>query len=401
MTIVHPRAAAAAAIIAGALALAAPAAAKPALQCGDTVTHSVTLTRDLTNCPDWGLLIGADGITVDLNGHTIDGTVTQITDCDVRPSGPAGIGNPSYDRVTIENGTLQQFSGGFGAGTETTGMSDSTLRNLTARDNRFSGIEMGSRFGHNDDNRIVNNHVYGNGCGDGIALNTSARTLVAHNRSHDNHQGILVCCSQHDVVRDNVVTHNAENGIGICCDGSANLIERNEVTDNANNGVIVFANADGTLIRGNHVARNGDDIVIDEGVDDTTIAHNLVTDALGCPFCEPPTGFGILVVADANDNTIADNVVSRTKEDGIRVLDFDPADPENPVPTGTTLRGNLVTHAGHDGIRTDSAAAVLTRNAAYFNHDLGIEAVPGTTDGGGNRARHNGNPAECVGVICH
>jgi parallel beta-helix repeat protein len=401
MTIVHPRAAAAAAILAGALALAAPAAAKPALQCGDTVTHSVTLTRDLTNCPDKGLVIGADGITVDLNGHTIDGTVTQLTDCDAPPFGPAGISNPGYDRVTIKNGTLQQFFAGFGAGTETTGMSNSTLRDLTARDNRFSGITMGSRYGHNDDDRIVHNHVYGNGCGDGIGLNTSARTLVAHNRSHDNGGGISVCCSQDDVVRDNVVTRNAENGITICCDGRKNLIEGNEVTDNANNGIQVFFNADGTLIRGNHVARNGDDIVLDGGANDTTVAHNLVTDALGCPFCDPPTGFGILVVEDANDNVIAENIVARTKEDGIRILDFDPADPENPVPTGTTLRGNLVSHAGHDGIRTDSAAAILTRNAAYFNHDLGIEAVPGVTDGGGNRARHNGNPAQCVGVSCH
>lgn len=400
MTSIHHRAAAAAAILAGALALAAPAAAQPALQCGDTLTHSVTLTRDLTNCPDWGLLIGADGITVDLNGHTIDGTVTQITDCDVRPSGPAGIGNPSYDRVTVENGTLQQFSSGFGAGTETTGMSDSTLRNLTARDNRFSGISMGSRDGHNDGNRIVHNHVYGNGCGDGIALNTSRGNLVAHNRSHDNREGILLCCSQDNVVRDNVVTHNAENGIVICCDGRANLIEGNEVTDNVNNGIAVLFNAEGTVIRRNHVARNGDDIVLDEA-SGNTVAHNLVSDALGCPFCDPPTGFGILVVADANDNTLVDNLVSRTQEDGIRVLDFDPADSENPVPSGTVMRGNLVSHAGHDGIRTDSAAAVLTRNAAYFNHDLGIEAVPGATDGGGNRARHNGNPAECVGVTCH
>jgi parallel beta-helix repeat protein len=400
MTLIHPRAVAAAAALAAALALAAPAAAKPALKCGDTLTHSVKLTRSLTDCPDKGLLIGADGITVDLNGHTIDGTVTQLTDCDAPPFGPAGITAGGYDGLTVKNGTVQQFFAGFGAGTETTGMSDSTLRDLTARDNRFAGITMGSRFGHNDDNRIVHNQLYGNGCGDGIALNTSRGTVVAHNRSHDNGGGISICCSQDDVIRDNVVTHNAENGIAICCDGSENVVEGNEVTDTANNGIHVFLNADGTLIRGNHVARNGDDIVLDGGVNETTVAHNLVTDALGCPFCDPPTGFGILLAEDANDNVIAENVVARTKEDGIRVLDDDPDDPENPVPSGTTLRGNLVTRAGHDGIRTDSAAAVLTRNAAYLNHDLGIEAVPGVTDGGGNRARRNGNPAQCIGVAC-
>jgi len=32
--------------------------------------------------------------------------------------------------------------------------------------------------------------------------------------------------------------------------------------------------------------------------------------------------------------------------------------------------------------------------------DLGIEAVPGVTDGGGNHAAANGNPAQCVNLAC-
>ena len=399
MTTFHSRTAAALAL-AGALALAAPAAAKPTVSCGDTLTHSVTLTRDLTDCPGDGLVIGADGITVDLDGHTIDGTVTQLPGCAEPPFGVAGIANGGgYDRLTIEDGTLQQFANGLSAGSETTGMSNSILRDLRARDNRFGGITLGSRDGRNDANRIVHNHAYGNGCADGISLNTARGNLVAHNRSHDNAQGIGVCCGERNVVRDNAAVHNADNGIAICCDGRENRVEGNAVRDNANNGIIVFFNAEGTLIRGNHVARNGDGIVLDEA-SGNTVAHNLVSDALGCPFCDPPTGFGIAVVGHADDNVVAGNVVSRTKEDGIRILDFDPADPGNPVPAGTELRGNLVTHAGHDGIRSDSAAAALTRNAAYFNHDLGIEAVPGVTDGGGNRARRNGDPAQCAGVAC-
>jgi hypothetical protein len=64
------------------------------------------------------------------------------------------------------------------------------------------------------------------------------------------------------------------------------------------------------------------------------------------------------------------------------------------------LEHNLAFGAGHDGIQVDSAAALLTGNAAFFNHDLGIEAMPGVTDGGGNRAHRNGNPAQCTGVAC-
>ena len=60
------------------------------------------------------------GITVDLNGHTIDGVATQIEDCDVSPFGSAGIQNSGgYDGLTIKNGTLQQFFSGFNAGSDT------------------------------------------------------------------------------------------------------------------------------------------------------------------------------------------------------------------------------------------------------------------------------------------
>jgi hypothetical protein len=39
-------------------------------------------------------------------------------------------------------------------------------------------------------------------------------------------------------------------------------------------------------------------------------------------------------------------------------------------------------------------------NTANRNHDLGIEAVPGVIDGGGNKASGNGNPAQCLNVVC-
>src|SRR3954447_10185545 len=60
---------------AASLVLAAGAGAtrsKP-VACGDTITASVRLDHDLADCPDNGIVIGADGITLDLNGHTIDG----------------------------------------------------------------------------------------------------------------------------------------------------------------------------------------------------------------------------------------------------------------------------------------------------------------------------------------
>ena len=60
--------------------LAGPALAHDpeVVTCGQTLTHSVKLARDLTNCPGNGLVIGANRITVDLNGHTVDGAPGDV-----------------------------------------------------------------------------------------------------------------------------------------------------------------------------------------------------------------------------------------------------------------------------------------------------------------------------------
>src|SRR5262245_57242965 len=63
-----------------------------ALTCGQTVTTSVTLTADM-HCAGKGLAIGKDGITVNLNGHTLTGSGIQ-----------EGIFDAASAKVTIKNG---------------------------------------------------------------------------------------------------------------------------------------------------------------------------------------------------------------------------------------------------------------------------------------------------------
>src|SRR5204862_977171 len=62
------------ALISGGHAFAAQRQAMAAQpSCGGTITADTTLVSDLTNCPGDGIVVGADNITLDLNGHTIDG----------------------------------------------------------------------------------------------------------------------------------------------------------------------------------------------------------------------------------------------------------------------------------------------------------------------------------------
>ncbi len=170
-------------------------------------------------------------------------------------------------------------------------------------------------------------------------------------------------------------------------------------------------------MRANRVARNGAGI----GVfgDRNRIAGNDVAGAVGCS--DGGCGSGIELAGQAN--VIVHNAVAHTLLDGIRVAPFEKDVPttdsvvrENVVRdagvdglsvgtagegavTGTLLERNLALGSGDDGIDVESPLTTLTRNLALHNADLGIEAVPGVTDGGGNRARANGNRAQCSVVI--
>jgi hypothetical protein len=53
-----------------------------------------------------------------------------------------------------------------------------------------------------------------------------------------------------------------------------------------------------------------------------------------------------------------------------------------------------------DRIDVDAPGTRLRGNNATNNHDLGIEAVPGVVDAGGNTASGNGNPLQCTNVFC-
>ena len=75
--------------------------------CGDTITTDTTLESDLVDCPNDGIVIGADNITLDLNGHTIDGDGRRVDsgpegeDCDVGMLNRTG-----YNRLTVVGGTI-------------------------------------------------------------------------------------------------------------------------------------------------------------------------------------------------------------------------------------------------------------------------------------------------------
>ena len=95
----------------------ADAAGQRQPKCGDTITADMTLHRNLVNCPNNGIVIGADNITLDLNYHTIDGDGRSTHGCNPDTEFcDVGVANFGHDGVTVVHGSLRQFGGGVDFG---------------------------------------------------------------------------------------------------------------------------------------------------------------------------------------------------------------------------------------------------------------------------------------------
>ena len=87
-----------------AVGLIAPGAAQAkAVKCGQVVKKDLTLTQNLdcSSVDSGGLVVGKDGITIDLGGHTITGAGSSALN--------EGIENEGHDNVTITNGAITRF----------------------------------------------------------------------------------------------------------------------------------------------------------------------------------------------------------------------------------------------------------------------------------------------------
>ncbi|HEY5840550.1 MAG TPA: right-handed parallel beta-helix repeat-containing protein [Mycobacterium sp.] len=375
-----------------------PATAEPParLACGATVTTDTKLTSDLSNCPDNGLVIGADGITLDLNGHTVGGDSAPVVSCPADTICNSGISNIGHHDVSIKGGTVQ----GFGIGVLFTRASQYRIQRIRATSNADLGILVSqstrSRVDHSSSSggvnglvivestnmRLDHNAVTG---AQGFAIlvaQGSSRSRVDQNVLDGNENGILLLESRDITVRGNRVSHSSGAAIDIE-QANGNHVSANVLTSSGDG--VILTEAHGNQISDNSVTGTGffgfPDTggfgVILDGAEDNLIQRNTVTGGRG-----PAILVSTLDSENTSKrNTVASNVVNSKLDSGIVV-------------------NNNATANGDDGIHVDAAGTTVTRNTANHNLDLGIQAVPAVIDGGGNTARGNGNPAQCVNVLC-
>ena len=366
--------AALAAIVGAALTLRPSPALASHLRCGDTVTTDTTLDSDLVDCPNNGIVVGADGITVDLNGHRIDGDGTEFADCPRRQICDGGVVNDGHDRVTVKDGSVREFAVGVVA----FGVRNQEVVSVSSSKNDF----FGAVFGGSSNSEVRNGSFSHNIApeGDGIGLFDSDHIKVAGNSIKDNPgPGIHVDAS------DNLIKRNrlAQNGPSILIDGDDNEVRHNRVVEG---GGILVGLGDDNLIVANRVARADDALGVENGRGNL-VARNAVIDAGGYGI---RLGIGNPSIGGGH-NVVRRNLVKRSADDGFRVFAKD---------GHSVLRRNVAIRAGDDGFAIRNRTTKVVGNRAVRSADLGFAAVAGVIDGGGNVARHNGDERQCRHIAC-
>lgn len=303
------------ALLATSWGFAAPASAAPAQDpgCGSVVTTSIRLRADIGPCAGDGLVIAADGVTVDLGGHHVFGILSPSPGLAANAADASGITFRGTTGSQVMNGEVSRFAMG--------------VQISAGAANRVTRLHVHDNIGHDDGdgvavfgsnrNRIDGNRVVHNGQWSGISLLNAGTSGSSGNEILDN-----VVTGNNVPMFDDSGTPIDKRDIGIAVEGpgaTGNTIAGNVVDGSGTNGIQVFP----ACSTGYMVSSGCPGTVANDG---NVIARNRVTaNGFGAPL-DGALGDGISllamgppVVAMPNHSTVADNTVLGNQRNGINL----------------------------------------------------------------------------------
>jgi parallel beta-helix repeat protein len=189
--------------------------------CGEIVNEDVTLTSDLECGPGDGLIVGANDITINLNGYSITSSDEAGSENpSINYDGSSGILVPNAQNVAISG--LGEISG-FSRGVTFMGSIGGQIADVQLANNDIGVLMTGSEGTEVSRNTITNN---------GIALisDASNKGVMAFNQVVANlEQGMLLLGSDDNVVAANNMFGNGENGIYTDILSNGNTMDFNTV----------------------------------------------------------------------------------------------------------------------------------------------------------------------------
>jgi hypothetical protein len=251
--------------------------------CGMMVTESIELGADAPICVGTsGLLVAADGITIDLNGYTIQGDRSPNT---------YGIHAGTRRNVTIQNGVVRGF--GIGIAVEGDGVK---IVNVEVRDHLDFGAVVASAGVSVQRSVFVNNSgpglfLYGiapkvsssflvGNDGDGLKSSATRGTFEGLTSALNFSAGIRLDEGGGSSLQKSTVAANREDGVRV--EGSSPAtVAKNLIAGNATDGIVLATDAVGIVLGANLSAGNGQHGIVITNIPDRTAVTKNACSATG------------------------------------------------------------------------------------------------------------------------
>lgn len=229
------------------------------------VTQDTTLTKDVGPCRGDGILVTANNLTLNLNGHKVVGANRRLGDfAGVHLKGVSGVD------VVGGNGAAMGTVSGFDAGVYVDMSSNNTVHHLNLVDN-IGATDWASWLGdgvavmHGSGNRISDNEINHDGMYDGVSLlgvasddNTVQSNTVENITDGTDDPNLQALLSYYASPAEGIVTNPFLESVNPLRGSSLyrNTIAGNTVRNNLNSGISNVSNVDAS-IKNNVVSNSG------------------------------------------------------------------------------------------------------------------------------------------------
>src|SRR5215216_2946924 len=206
--------------------------------CGQLITRDVILLKDI-ECPGIGMIVGADGITINLNNHKL--SLVNNTDTSRIPEvEEIGILVPDQKNITIRGPGIIS---GFDKAIEFAGSGRGYALDLKLTDNNI-GLSLKASDGITIYRSFIEQNTIG------IVSQSSKDALIVSNQlSQNTNEGIVLMDSNYFIIGANSLIGNGNIGIFLDVSSFNNTISSNNVLNHA----VDVSNADGIPI---HISMN-------------------------------------------------------------------------------------------------------------------------------------------------
>ncbi|HEY0640073.1 MAG TPA: DNRLRE domain-containing protein [Pseudonocardiaceae bacterium] len=394
-----------------------PAPVPTAVNCGQVITQSVLVTEDLLDCASDGLIVGADEITIDLGGVTIDGIGQGV-----------GIRNDGFHSVTITNGSVQQFDVGvqLGSGTwrgivsgigaqlnQDAGISlvdaDHDGIGSTVRSNTVAGNAYGIRLSEGTGGAHVVDNTIGGSAEDAIGILASNGNRIERNTvSSTSGVALLLAGSSDNLVIGNTISGTSKQAISLQAASDGNRVEGNALSD-SEIGIEVLQSGGNDIIGNEATGMNGPGVGLDNAQGNDVVGNVLTSNKDGMELYQSSGNLiqsndvsgndstGLAVGDGSLDNLVIANVATGNNSEGMSV---EAEVLQGSTTPGNRIRENIANGNSGDGISVNKPGHDITANVANNNDGWGMYAELGNTDGGQNRATGNVELEQCYRIVC-